>query len=73
MKCPYCSSEMTKGYIEQGRGRLIWQPCYPKGDGLFARKKESLKLARPFVFAEVIVHRCEKCRKLVIDEKELDV
>ena len=71
MICPYCKQEMRRGYIEQGRTRLVWYPYESRDEGLFLRK-DKLKLAPPFVWCEVTVHRCESCKKLIIDENELE-
>ena len=73
MICPYCKKEMRKGYVDKQSISipLEWYPASPKSKGVLARSRESIKLTRSFGDS-VIVHRCEDCKKLIIDEKELE-
>ena len=64
---------MRKGCVESYKYALKWYPNTPNGNGLFARSKESVKLTSVWTGSSVTVHRCESCRKLIIDETELEV
>lgn len=73
MICPYCKSEMQKGYVHSNKHALRWYPNVPQGKSIFASYNESKKLSSVWNGGNVIVHRCEKCKKLIIDENELEV
>ncbi|MBQ7326905.1 MAG: hypothetical protein IJW93_05475 [Clostridia bacterium] len=73
MICPYCNEEMRKGYIKSYKDALKWYPDTPNENGLFARSKEGVKLTSFWTGSSATVHRCEKCKKLIIDESDLDV
>lgn len=60
MKCPYCNSEMEKGYIQSNDG-LGWN-----------RKKRLLAIFSASVADQELgrcltAYRCEACEKIVID------
>lgn len=61
---------MQKGYIDKQKlgVPLEWYPANP----LIAIAKESIKLTKAFK-SSITAHRCENCKKLIIDESELDV
>ena len=60
MKCPYCSNEMEKGYLQSR-------------DGLGWNEKERLIPALSEVLASrtVVAYRCKNCKKIVIDYSDI--
>ena len=68
MKCPYCNSEMKKGYIESSHP-LAWTPRKLKLFTLNAFYDED-----SYVLADigcisaacVIAYNCEKCKTVII-------
>lgn len=68
MKCPYCSEEMEKGYIDQSDFRfpLEWSPAKP-GTGIFTRKKRNIKLTSVFDGGSIIAYHCASCKKFLIE------
>lgn len=74
MNCPYCCDLMEKGYIENGRGRLLWTPdgskvpfCYP-----FIQGKSVLlgdNGGGPLLGSACTAFFCRKCEKIIIDLK----
>ena len=74
MNCPYCNREMEKGFIEQTNVMLPleWYPAKWDGRMIFG-KKRNIKLTASLNGGTLTVYRCEVCRKMVIDEKELNV
>ena len=73
MICPYCDKEMKQGYVHSYKYDLRWYPNDPEGKGIFAACKESKKLSSVWSHGEFTMHRCENCKKLIVDENELDV
>lgn len=64
MKCPFCSQEMTRGYVEAGRF-FMWKEKDENG-----RKHEYL-LAKSYMGgAKLDGEMCLVCRKLVLDIPE---
>ena len=60
MKCPYCSNEMEKGYL-QSRDGMGWnekERLIPALSGVLAAQQ----LGRT-----VAAYRCKNCKKIVID------
>ena len=73
MKCPYCSSEMKKGYIPAARDFLEWVPKGEEPSMIFFRKGDGrIKLTEtPFFNMESIEgFVCSSCKKLIIDYDE---
>lgn len=73
MNCPYCNKEMEKGFVEQTNIMipLEWYPA--KRDGrILVSKKRNIKLTSSLKGGTLTVYRCEKCRKMVIDEYMID-
>lgn len=68
MKCPYCSEEMAKGYIDQPDFRfpLEWYPV-KHGTGIFTSKKRNIKLTSIFAGGSIIAYHCAGCKKFVIE------
>lgn len=64
---------MQKGYVHSYKFDLRWYPNAPKGKGIFSGYKESKKLTSFWGGGDLTIHRCESCKKLIIDENELDV
>ena len=64
MKCPYCSNEMEKGYLQSR-------------DGMGWNEKERLIPALSEVLASqqigrtVVAYRCKNCKIIVIDYSEI--
>ena len=71
MMCPFCNAEMEKGQIEQTHVffPLQWTP-YSRPPGLLLSRKHIVKLTSFKNGGRVIAHRCEACRKIIIDECE---
>ena len=70
MNCPYCNNEMQLGYIDQTDFRfpLEWYPAN-REIGLFKGKKGNVRLT----YSESVkAHRCENCKKILIDESTLN-
>ena len=69
MKCPYCSVEMEKGFIDQTDFRfpLEWYPAN-RGTGIFNSSKRNIKLTSALKGGNVVAHHCAKCRKIIIDQ-----
>ena len=69
MKCPYCSEEMEKGYIDQSDFRfpLEWYPAN-RGTGILVSRKRNIKLTSALNGGSIITYHCSQCRKFVIDQ-----
>lgn len=69
MNCPYCSKEMEKGYIDQTDFRfpLEWYPANGETK-VFVSKKRNIRLTYG---GSVKAYRCERCKKILIDESTL--
>ena len=71
MKCPYCGSEMERGYLRSSHG-FVWGK--EKELGI---QKNTIKLAGPFLkgmfkgFYAKAQH-CVVCKKLIVDLEDLD-
>lgn len=64
MKCPYCGEEMERGSIQSNGSTLIFSTrehpfCKLAG-------KDDVQLARG-LDAEAEAHRCQSCKKILID------
>ncbi|MBR3998723.1 MAG: hypothetical protein IKI93_10325 [Clostridia bacterium] len=64
MNCPYCGKEMTKGYLSS-RDPLTWRTKKSALPVLDPLAKDAVILAGSGTV--LVVHRCEECRKFVID------
>lgn len=74
MTCPYCNKKMRLGYIDQQRMfGLEWYPAVPLGTGFTAQSREAVKLSSAKKSGSVKAYRCEDCKKILIDEAELEV
>ena len=75
MTCPFCNKEMRLGYIDQQRITfgLQWYPAIPRGTGFTAQSREAVKLSSAKKSGTVKAYRCEECKKILIDEAELEV
>lgn len=69
MKCPYCSREMEKGYVQSARP-VIWS--LNKKKLLFiATEADDLTISKGYLngcFAEA--YHCSKCKKIIIATEE---
>jgi len=67
-KCPNCSNEMKKGYIQSGT-RLAWVPKVSKLSVEPSLNKESVLLSNQSRFSIncVDAYLCEGCKKVLID------
>ncbi len=74
MKCPYCSEEMEKGYVDQTKAffPLEWYPAKQE-PGILVSQKRNIKLSAIWKSGSVIMHHCASCRKFIIDQDELKV
>lgn len=70
MNCPYCNNEMELGYIDQPDFRfpLEWYPANSE-IGLFRTRTRDIRLTYG---GSVKAHRCENCKKIIIDESTLN-
>lgn len=63
MKCPYCSNEMDRGYL-QSRDGIGWnenERLIPALSGVLAGQHLGMS---------VVAYRCKTCKKIVIDYSE---
>lgn len=74
MKCPYCSEEMEKGYVDQTRAffPLEWYPA-KREPGFWVSNKRNIRLSSIWKSGNVIMHHCASCRKFIIDQNELNL
>ena len=79
MKCPYCGDEMELGSIESTmttrRGGLEWLPenrekGFQELVNILKGKSKSVSLS---FFGGVKAYRCEKCKKIIIDESAIEL
>ena len=73
MICPYCEEEMQKGWIEQERFGLRWTPCEKRGFLESLLEPHDIRLTSLSHGGRLIVYHCEKCRKFIIDENDIEV
>lgn len=66
MQCPFCKEDMMVGSIKQDRYALKW---IPKGAKPFTK---GIKLTSMLTNIAVKVFYCEKCRKFIIDQDDLE-
>lgn len=74
MKCPYCNTEMTLGYIQCIDG-VYWSEKKRTVSRLPPLNNCSLELATgggPLSGSAVEAYRCAECKKIVIDYSEID-
>ena len=69
MKCPYCSREMTKGWVQSAR-RVLFTTNKNDG-GLDIKDKSDVVLtANNFFNPTCVAYHCGNCKKVVIDYAE---
>lgn len=64
---------MQKGCIDQGRFALEWRSRAPDSRWIIDMNEKRIKLSSVWKSGSVTTHYCEKCRKFIIDENELDI
>ncbi|MBQ8400914.1 MAG: hypothetical protein IJX14_03200 [Clostridia bacterium] len=65
MLCPYCNTEMTKGYIHAGKRETpIWSPKPEKRTILLG--KDDLWVGEPGSHTLPPAYHCRACRKIII-------
>ena len=72
MKCPYCDSEMKKGYI-QSSYPIAWTPRKLKFftfSAFYAEDSCVLADVEGIAAACAIAYNCEKCKKVIISYEE---
>jgi len=68
MKCPYCSTEMTKGTIYGDRYALKWLPEDKKLFlGLWAKGGTKVGVGGVFERPQVESYMCRSCSKMIIN------
>lgn len=72
MKCPYCTGEMEKGYVDRTSvfAPLEWYPAKREG-GILISNKRNIKLAT-MKSGSIIMYHCAACRKFVIDQDAMN-
>ena len=73
MLCPYCQSEMTKGYI-QCRDGVYWTPDRALVPALSGIKKGAVSLRNDPEYGNSTsaAHLCNKCRRVIIEIRYID-
>ena len=68
MKCPYCSKEMEKGFI-QCRDGVTWTPKKQWAAALSSLGKNSVSLENGAAnnSRTVYAYKCGECKKVIID------
>ena len=72
MKCPYCNSEMEKGYIGQSElfVPITWVSDNVKEVAILPIRK-TIKLTATFKGCKITTYYCENCKKFIIDENDV--
>ena len=67
MKCPYCGSEMTKGFVQSSRG--IFFATEEHGLWLWPNESrgEFFLSSRNFTVPTCVAYHCKACEKVEID------
>jgi len=66
MVCPYCNSDMTKGFLVSNR-RIIWSQCKDHPT-IIEGKSEVVPPGSTLLFgSNVPTFHCESCKKLIIE------
>ena len=73
MKCPYCTDDMELGYIDQSRPLipLEWYPA-KREKGFLGLESSKRNVRLTYLGGSVKAYRCEKCKKIIIDESTLE-
>lgn len=70
MKCPYCGSEMEKGYI-QCRDGVVWRKKKSAVSALSMIAPDAILLGtpdgNPFGGGYVVTYHCADCKKFIVD------
>ncbi len=74
MNCPYCHTEMEKGYVDETRALfpIEWYPA-KREPGILVSRKRNIRLTSCWKTGNVIMHHCADCRKFIIDQDEIEV
>lgn len=74
MICPYCEEIMQEGWIDQYQTYgLYWTPNEERGFLESIIDPHDIRLTSLAHGGRLIVYHCEKCRKFVIDENDIEV
>ncbi|MEG0410082.1 MAG: PF20097 family protein [Erysipelotrichaceae bacterium] len=66
MNCPYCNTEMEKGYM-QGASRMMWTPK-PHSFIMALPKKDEIMFDSGITKASLCTaYLCRHCKKIVMD------
>ena len=60
MKCPYCDNEMEEGALVS---RMV--PQWVKNG---EKKGRSLNCEKHFSYNELVAHRCDTCKKIILND-----
>lgn len=73
MKCPYCNNEMESGYIGQSEMLvpITWVSDDVKEVVVLPIHK-TIKLTALLKGGRIITYHCEKCKKFIIDENDVE-
>lgn len=73
MKCPYCNNEMESGYIGQSEMfvPITWVSDDVKEVVVLPIHK-TIKLTALLKGGRIITYHCEKCKKFIIDENDVE-
>ena len=66
MKCPCCSNEMTKGWVQSGR-RVLFTTIKNESGLVIKDKSDVVLTVNNFVNPTCIAYHCGNCKKVVID------
>ena len=69
MKCPWCGSEMKKGFVQSLR-RILFTTTRNEGWFDIKEKEDVVLSAKNFSNPTCVAHHCGACRKVVIDYEE---
>ena len=73
MLCPYCNTEMEKGYIGQDQlfVPITWISNNVREDTVLPIHK-TIKLTATLKGGEITTYHCENCKKFIIDENDVE-
>lgn len=73
--CPYCGKAMNVGYIFSGKNSIVWTPTHMKAsvfNNVIDENEIQLAKLNYFEGCSIKVFRCQVCRKMMIDENDLE-